>query len=148
MQVRLKVISVVFGLGLWGCATVPIENSVGLPPAPDTILSDVQLQELAGGWDYEEGSVVYQLTFDKEGKGTYEWEGGQFITTSLTNGKWKGTWDQDGNDREGEFELQLQPDLQTATGRWWYTRIGEDQDPLEPGGNFTLRRGAPGLKDQ
>ncbi|MDX1412136.1 MAG: hypothetical protein R3351_08255, partial [Nitrospirales bacterium] len=87
----------------------------------------------------------YPLTLDQQGKGTYEWQEGRFETTSLSNGIWKGTWHQEGNDREGGFELQLHPDLQSATGNWWYTRIGKDQDPLEPGGSFSLRRVKAGL---
>jgi len=145
MQVRLMVMLVVCSFAVWGCPTVPTKKPVSLPPSPETPLSKFKLQELAGGWEYEEGTVSYQLTLDQEGKGKYGWKKGRFETTSLSNGVWKGTWHQEENDREGEFELQLHPDLQSATGSWWYTRIGKDQDPLEPGGSFTLRRLTPEL---
>lgn len=140
-------VMLLLGLGVWGCATVPSKKSASLPPSPEPALADVQIKELAGGWEYEEGSVTYQITLDQEGKGTYEWKDGRFQTTSLSKGVWKGTWHQTENDREGQFELQLQPDLQSATGSWWYTRIGEDLAPLEPGGNFSLQRVQPGFEE-
>ena len=146
MGVKLKLVVAVFSFGLWGCATPPAETPKTLPPSLETPLSEVQLKDLAGGWEYEEGSVIYPLNLDKKGNGTYQWKNGRFETKSLTNGIWKGTWYQEENDREGKFELQLQPDLQSAAGRWWYTRIGEDHAPLEPGGNFRVRRSAPPLK--
>ena len=65
---------------------------------------------------------------------------GRFETTALSNGLWKGRWVQLGNDREGGLEARLAKDGMSARGLWWYTRIGNDNDPLEPGGEFTLRR--------
>lgn len=140
MQIRFIVLLIVCSFAVWGCPTVPIKKPESLPPPPEKPLSEVKIQDLAGEWKYEEGKIIYPLSLDQEGKGTYEWEGGRFETTSLSNGIWEGTWHQEGNDREGGFELQLQPDLQSAVGTWWYTRIGTDRDPLEPGGSFRLRR--------
>ena len=145
MRLRLMLMLVVCSFAVWGCPTVPTKKPVSLPPAAEKPLSEVTIQELAGGWEYQEGTVHYQLTLDGEGKGTYDWKKGRFETTSLSNGVWKGMWYQDENDREGGFELQLRPDLQSASGSWWYTRIGTDQDPLEPGGSFSLRRVKAGL---
>ena len=145
MRLRLILLLIVCSFAVWGCPSFPAKKPVSLPPPPEKPLSEVTIQELAGGWEYEEGSVNYQLTLDQEGKGTYQWKEGRFETRSLSNGIWKGTWHQLENDREGEFELQLHPDLQSASGSWWYTRIGTDQDPLEPGGSFSLRRVKVGL---
>ena len=145
MRLRLMVMLVVCGFAVWGCPTVPTKKPASLPPSPEIPLAKVKIQDLAGEWKYEEGNVLYPLTLDEEGRGTYEWKEGRFETTSLSNGVWKGTWHQEGNDREGGFELQLHPDLQSASGSWWYTRIGTDQDPLEPGGNFMLRRVKSGV---
>ena len=103
-------------------------------------ISKVQIQDLAGEWEYEEASVAYRLTLDRNGNGNYEWKQGRFATTSLKNGLWIGTWHQRDNDREGGFELQLAQDLRSARGRWWYTRIEQDHDPLNPGGTFRLTR--------
>ena len=144
MRFRLMFMLIICSYAIWGCPTVPTKKPVSLPPPPEKPLSEVKIHDLAGGWKYEEGKILYPLTLDREGRGTYEWQEGQFETTSLLNGVWKGRWHQEGNDREGEFELQLHPDLQSATGTWWYTRIGGDQEPLEPGGNFTLRRDSTG----
>ena len=145
MPIRIIVMLVMCSFAVWGCPTVPTKKPVSLPPPLEKPLSEVKIHELAGGWEYEEGTVNYQLILDEDGKGTYEWKKGRFETSSLSNGVWKGTWHQEENDREGGFELQLHADLQSAKGSWWYTRIGKDQDPLEPGGTFTLRRVAPGL---
>ena len=128
-----------------GCTTGKSMKSVDLPSSPKTKMSDVTLQELAGSWEYVDGNVNYPLILDQEGKGTYEWKKGRFETTSVSNGLWKGTWHQVENDREGGFELQIDPDRQGARGSWWYTRIGNDDDPLEPGGEFSLQRNAPNL---
>jgi hypothetical protein len=36
--------------------------------------------------------------------------------------------------------LKYSGDSPVARGHWWYTRIGKDRDPLEPGGTFTMKR--------
>ena len=96
--------------------------------------------QVSGLWEYREGDVVYDLLLDQQGNGIYDWQEGQFITAVLTQGQWEGTWVQVGNDREGRFEARLADDGMSARGSWWYTRIGDDTDPLEPGGEFTLQR--------
>ncbi|MDT7043643.1 hypothetical protein [Candidatus Nitronereus thalassa] len=98
------------------------------------------LESLSGHWEYHEGEVMYNLVLDQQGNGTYDWQQGRFKTTSLLDKTWKGRWIQLGNDREGGFEAQLEESGLTAHGRWWYTRIGNDLDPIEPGGNFILTR--------
>jgi len=103
-------------------------------------ISAITRADLAGIWEYQEGTIIYALPLDEHGDGTYEWKNGQFHTTSLSDGVWKGTWTQEENDREGGFELHLSDDIQSAKGRWWYTRIGKDHEPLDPGGSFTVRR--------
>ena len=133
--------------GVWGCST--------LPPAPEkrpTIQGElgdqVKIQDLAGIWEFEMANTVYPLTFDQQGNGTYEWKQGRFTTTRLEGRVWKGTWHQQDNDREGGFEMLLSPDLQSADGRWWYIRIGQDHDPLNSGGDFILRRAKGNLDVQ
>ena len=137
-----------FAVGVGGCVTAPPGEVSGLPTSEAPSLATITVKDLAGMWEYEEASSVYSLALDHEGKGSYEWKDGRFFTTSFSNGVWKGTWHQGENDREGGFELQLQPDLQTAIGEWWYTRIEEDQSPLQPGGDFLLRRLSPSLNGQ
>lgn len=137
---RRVVAFLIFSVGLWGCTTVSsIPTEIG-PSKKDMSLSHVRLHDLAGVWEYKENNAVYPLTFDQKGNGTYEWKNGRFITTSLEHGLWKGTWHQQENDREGGFEIHLDQDLRSATGRWWYTRIERDSDPLDPGGTFTLNK--------
>jgi hypothetical protein len=75
-----------------------------------------------------------------EGKGAYEWEEGRFETLSLENRTWTGVWIQEGNDREGEFKLTFSDDSSVAEGKWWYTRIGNDKNPIQPGGTFRMSR--------
>lgn len=147
-RIRILLILSIFCVEAPGCTTVPSEESPALPFPQKNTLSNIQLKDLAGTWQYEEANAAYPLALDQEGKGTYKWKKGRFETTSLSKGIWKGVWFQTDNDREGAFELQLEPDLQTASGHWWYTRIGDDRAPLQPGGTFMLRRLAPGLNDQ
>ena len=137
-----------FVIGVGGCTTAPSGKISGPSTSGMPSLTTLTVKDLAGIWEYEEASTVYPLTLDQEGKGTYEWKDGRFFTTSFSKGVWKGTWHQGENDREGGFELRLQPDLQTAIGEWWYTRIEEDRSPLQPGGNFSLRRLSPSLNGQ
>lgn len=98
------------------------------------------LANLSGMWEHRQGEVVYELLLDRHGNGPYDWQEGRFETTALSSGQWKGRWVQLGNDREGGLEARLAQDGMSARGRWWYTRIGNDNDPLDPGGEFTLRR--------
>jgi len=94
---------------------------------------------LAGEWDYEETAVVL-LTLDAAGNGTYEWKKGRFQTVAFSGLHWEGTWLQEENDREGNFVVELTPDLSEGDGRWWYTRIGDDRSPTAKGGTFHLSR--------
>jgi hypothetical protein len=94
---------------------------------------------LAGEWDYEELAVVL-LTLDETGNGTYGWKKGQLRTVALSGLHWEGTWLQEENDREGNFVVELSPDLSEGAGRWWYTRIGDDRAPTAKGGAFHLSR--------
>ncbi|GJL59268.1 MAG: hypothetical protein NPIRA03_21250 [Nitrospirales bacterium] len=99
-----------------------------------------QLQDLAGVWEYADNTGSKTITVNEEGKGHYDWEDGWLETLELKDGVWKGKWIQAGNDREGGFELKWLDDSPVAHGRWWYTRIGQDHNPLEPGGTFTMQR--------
>ncbi|MDO9119312.1 MAG: hypothetical protein Q7U39_15225 [Nitrospira sp.] len=94
---------------------------------------------LAGEWDYEELAVVL-LTLDETGNGTYGWKKGQLRTVAFRGLHWEGTWLQEENDREGNFVVELSPDLSEGDGRWWYTRIGDDRAPTAKGGTFHLSR--------
>ncbi len=100
----------------------------------------------AGAWIYEERGMRFSLELDEQGNGAYEWKDGFFLTTSVTQRRWRGTWHQPGNDREGGFEVQLVDDRESAKGHWWYTRIGDDRSPQRPGGTFTLSRNPTGVK--
>lgn len=80
------------------------------------------------------------ITLNVEGKGDYQWEEGWFETPSLENRRWIGVWIQEGNDREGGFELTFSDDSSVAEGNWWYPRIGNDKDPLQPSGTFRMTR--------
>lgn len=94
---------------------------------------------LAGEWDYEELAVVL-LTLDESGNGTYGWKKGQLRTVAFDGLHWEGSWLQEENDREGNFVVELSPDLSEGDGRWWYTRIGDDHAPTAKGGTFHLSR--------
>ncbi len=110
------------------------------PPVHSEGSSDPRL--LAGEWEYEDGAVVL-LRLDERGNGPYAWKEGRFETRSLTGRTWQGLWFQKENDREGGFAVELSSDLSEGEGRWWYTRIGTDQNPKEKGGTFHLTRKSP-----
>ena len=97
---------------------------------------------LAGEWDYEELAVVL-LTLDETGNGAYGWKKGQLRTVSFSGLHWEGTWLQEENDREGNFVVELSPDLSEGDGRWWYTRIESNHAPTEKGGTFHLTKKPP-----
>ncbi len=139
-SIKLPLVLPIVLSGLLGCSSVsPISTEKGISENSLNV-SHTELKDLAGVWEYQEGSVITPLTFDQHGNGTYDWKQGKFITDSLENGVWKGMWHQEENDREGGFEMHLDQGLRSATGRWWYTRIEQDRDPLDPGGTFTLHR--------
>jgi|GEM_PF-1220292 len=124
-------------LNISGCGAILADKHAKSRPLGQ---STITMADLAGNWEYQEGTVVYTLPLDEYGDGTYEWKKGRFHTTTFSDGVWQGTWAQEENDREGGFELHLSDDNKSAKGRWWYTRIGKDDKPLAPGGSFTLRR--------
>lgn len=138
----IGIISIVFlfSVTLSGCvvdhspvqrdASVGLQGSVSIP----------QTTRLAGTWEYEEDGLVYLVTLDSQGNGTYDWQDGKIMTSRVSDDHWAGTWHQAKNDREGEFELRLSEDRQSAEGRWWYTRIGDDQAPTQSGGTFHITR--------
>ncbi|GJL54616.1 MAG: hypothetical protein NPIRA02_17480 [Nitrospirales bacterium] len=126
--------------GIWGCVPLSSTSQEMRSLSHPKDRAPIQVSDLAGVWEYEERNVVYPLTFDENGNGTYEWKDGRFTTTSIEGRTWKGTWSQRENDREGGFEIQLSHDGVMATGRWWYTRIEQVHNPLNPGGTFTLTR--------
>ena len=111
----------------------------GSSPAESLTHDSSDRRVLAGEWDYEELAVVL-LTLDETGNGTYGWKKGQLRTVALSGLHWEGTWLQEENDREGNFVVELSPDLSEGDGRWWYTRIGDDRDPTAKGGTFHLSR--------
>ena len=75
-----------FAVGVGGCATVPSEESSGLPASQATPLSDITVKDLAGIWEYEEASAVYSLTLDHEGKGNLRLERWTFFDNQLFKG--------------------------------------------------------------
>lgn len=100
--------------------------------------------DLSGTWDIHEEERSYIATLDQKGNGSYNWQNGSITTTAFLDGRWQGTWQQPGNDREGGFEILLSQDRTKAEGKWWYTRVGQQIiPPGEWGGNFTWTRQAP-----
>ena len=73
------------------------------------------------------------------------WQGGRLLTTRIADGHWEGVWHQPGNDREGGFEVRLSEDGMTATGKWWYTRVGNRSNipPRQWGGDYRWTRVTP-----
>lgn len=100
--------------------------------------------DLSGEWEIleVEESRTYRATLDRQGNGPYTWQDGQFKTTSFVDRRWRGTWKQTGNDREGEFELVVSKDGTVANGIWWYVRVGTRNNipPREHGGSYVWKR--------
>ena len=97
--------------------------------------------DLSGEWEIQEEERSYVATLDAGGNGTYTWQNGRLTTNAVTDGRWEGTWQQPGNDREGGFDVVLSSDHNQASGKWWYTRVGQQiVPPGEWGGNFTWKR--------
>jgi ketosteroid isomerase-like protein len=105
------------------------------------------VHDLSGEWDIleVEDDKRYKATLNKAGNGPYTQHGGQFVTTKYTDRLWQGTWQQPGNDREGEFELLLSEDGTQAKGVWWYSRVGAQKNipPREHGGTYLWKRVTP-----
>jgi len=114
------------------------ETSIA-PPAT----AGVPYPSLAGTWAYEEHGKTVLITLNEYGNGTYDWKDGRFMTATYSNGVWKGSWSQGENDRDGGFEVVLSPNKPEGNGRWWYTRIGNDTSPTQPGGVFQIVRQLP-----
>jgi len=114
-----------------------VASSTGQPSVPD----------LSGEWDIleVEDDKRYRATLDKTGNGPYTQHGGRFVTTKYADRLWQGTWQQPGNDREGEFELLLSEDGTQAKGVWWYSRVGTQKNipPREHGGTYVWKRVIP-----
>ena len=114
-----------------------VASSVGQPAALD----------LSGEWEIleVEDDKRYKATLDKAGNGPYTQHGGRFVTTKYVDRLWQGTWQQPGNDREGEFELLLSEDGTQAKGVWWYTRYENHKNipPREHGGTYLWKRVTP-----
>ena len=115
--------------------------------APRTVASSVDqpfVLDLSGEWDIleVEDDKRYKATLDKAGNGPYTQHGGRFVTTKCADRLWQGTWQQPGNDREGEFELLLSEDGTQAKGVWWYSRVGSQKNipPREHGGTYLWKR--------
>lgn len=100
--------------------------------------------DLSGEWEIleVEENRTYRATLDRQGNGPYTWQGGQLRTTSFEDCRWRGTWEQTGNDREGEFELVLSEDGMLGKGIWWYTGVGTRSNipPRQHGGSYVWRR--------
>jgi ketosteroid isomerase-like protein len=118
--------------------------------APRTVASSVGqpvVLDLSGEWEIleVEDDKRYKATLDKAGNGPYTQHGGRFVTTKYADRLWQGTWQQPGNDREGEFELLLSEDGTQAKGVWWYSRVGTQKNipPREHGGTYLWQRLTP-----
>jgi hypothetical protein len=118
---------------LLACAEVRPPERVPAPP--------MEAIDLSGEWEFQEEGTAQRVVLDKKGNGTYAWQNGRIITQSVSEGRWEGMWYQEGNDREGGFDLLLSDDAREAKGSWWYTRIGTRViPPGVQGGNFRFSR--------
>jgi len=109
--------------------------------APVRAPEPVDRTDLSGQWEWRDDATVQRIVLDKNGNGDYPWQNGHIVTTGLSDGRWEGIWSQEGNDREGGFEVLLGGDGIEAEGTWWYTRIGSRIIPArEQGGNFRMKR--------
>ncbi len=101
--------------------------------------------DVSGEWTIQEEEKTYRAVLDASGNGDYTWQGGRLLTTRIADGHWEGVWHQPGNDREGGFEVRLSEDGMTATGKWWYTRVGNRSNipPRQWGGDYRWTRVTP-----
>lgn len=127
--------------------TFRISADMAVTLEPDSRERNSKLQEaydLSGEWEIleVEENRTYRATLDRQGNGPYTWQDGQFKTTSFVDRRWRGTWKQTGNDREGEFELVVSEDGTLANGIWWYGRVGTRNNipPREHGGSYMWKR--------
>lgn len=124
---------------------ISADIAVTLEPGSHEMNSKSQeTYDLSGEWEIleVEESRTYRATLDRQGNGPYTWQDGQFKTTSFVDRRWRGTWKQTGNDREGEFELVVSEDGTLANGIWWYARVGTRNNipPREHGGSYVWKR--------
>jgi hypothetical protein len=125
------------GLGSRLASPTPVDEQRDGPRATNGI-------NVAGEWDITEveDNKHYRAKLDAQGNGAYTWQGGQIVTTEVHDRRWRGTWTQPGNDREGGFEVVLSADGSEAKGIWWYTRVGmkDHIPPRQHGGTYLWRR--------
>jgi ketosteroid isomerase-like protein len=109
--------------------------------------SSKRSMDVSGEWAIQEEDKTYHAVLDPSGNGTYTWQQGVLVTTHLIDGNWEGVWRQSGNDREGGFEVRLSEDGMTASGTWWYTRVGNRSNipPRQWGGGYRWKRVTPPL---
>jgi hypothetical protein len=142
---RLKhawIIAGMVALALTGCGEKKIDEPIPdtwAMPAQDCPLG-IDKSVLAGRWRYLEQGSSYLLNLDEQGNGTYSWKDGRFVSVCLDRQVLRGHWLQTENDREGGFEVNLNREMTAGDGRWWYSRIGGNQKPKQPGGNFRIER--------
>jgi hypothetical protein len=117
---------------LFSSAWAGAETPGTSPREPGAAGPAVQKPDLSGAWDVHEEDRSYRAALDRDGNGSYTWQNGEIETTEFSGRKWRGTWRQSGNDREGGFELLLSEDGKRAEGTWWYTRVGK-RDHIPPG---------------
>jgi len=107
---------------------------------------------LAGRWRYLEQGSSFLLNLDGQGNGSYSWKDGRVVSVCLDRQILRGQWLQSENDREGGFEIKLNSEMTAGDGRWWYSRIGGQNKPKQPGGDFRIERtssdGNAGLPQQ
>jgi SnoaL-like domain len=117
----------------------PVGGHAELGPATPSQSDSIDLK---GEWEVQEEDRTYHAVLDATGNGPYSWQHGILMTTRIDNEQWEGTWRQPGNDREGGFELRLSGDHTTASGRWWYTRVGNRSNipPRQWGGEYRFKR--------
>ncbi len=139
VRIVLVVVSIVSAVG---CAELSHEIPQEQRNLQEISVMPQDITDLAGLWEYGDNTGSYTIMLNASGKGPYDWKEGRFETISLQEGLWTGVWIQDGNDREGAFELTFSDNSSVAKGKWWYTRIGKDRDPLQPGGTFRMSRSA------
>ena len=100
--------------------------------------------DVSGVWEVVEEERTYQATVDRTGNGTYSWQNGVILNSKIEGTRWSASWKQSGNDREGGFTVELAADGTSATGRWWYSRVGAQVIPdTDFGGGFTWRKLSP-----
>lgn len=128
---------------------MPVDDRLNAA-APRTVVSSTGqpvVLDLSGEWEIleVEDDKRYKATLDKSGNGPYTQHGGRFVTTKYADRLWQGSWQQPGNDREGEFELLLSEDGTQAKGVWWYSRVGTQKNipPREHGGTYVWKRLTP-----